>query len=243
MDASPPPTPFKTRRSGRRFRNQSRAERYLHAEGLVPLFLQGEQSAMPPNATDLDFLHRVVRRKRPACVLEFGSGNSTIAIAHALRKNHGEAGGRMGGQTAGVIYSVDSNAFWLDNTRRKLPDELHRFVHLLAGKPEVTIFDGELCHLFPELPNIQPDIIFLDGPASEDVVGAFHGLGFTLENGRRRPQLAADPLLYEGSLKPGALIIVDGRDANTRFLRRRLKRTWRFQADISPGLHQFELLD
>jgi hypothetical protein len=222
-------------------RRRARAEGYLRAVGLATLFKLGDPGAIPPNPTDLAFLHRAVQRLRPATILEFGSGNSTVAMAHALEQNLRETAA-AGHAHHGLIYSVESSTAWMENTRAKLPLQLQRFAVLRASRPEATVWNGELCHLFPELPDIVPDLIFVDGPGPGDIGGACHGLSFQPEAGGRRSAVAADPLLYESSLRPGAMIVVDGRVANTRFLRRNLKRRYRFRFDVQPGLHCFTLI-
>lgn len=223
-------------------RRRARAERYLRAVGLADLFALGDPGAIPPNPTDLAFLHRTVRGLRPATILEFGSGNSTVAMAHALEQNLRESAA-AGHSSRGIVYSIEASTIWMDNTRAKLPLQLQHFAVLRAGRPEATLWNGELCHLFPELPDIVPDLIFVDGPGPAEIDGACHGLSFQPEAGGRRGPVAADPLLYENALRPGAMIVVDGRIANTRFLQRNLKRRYRFQRDIQPGLHAFTLID
>lgn len=227
--------------SGRRVR---KAEAYLVAHGLMPAFLSGDPSALAPNPCDLAFLHRTVRHKRPRVVVELGCGNSTIALANALAENYREDFARYGSAaTPGRVYAVDTSPQWIANTRRKLSSEIERFVDLRHSEAEAMLTPGGLCHVFRELPNVCPDMIFVDGPQSADVRGTCHGLGFVTETGKPRPQAAADPLLYESTLPKGATILIDGRKCNTLFLRRMLKRRYRFQWNASPGLHQFELRD
>lgn len=227
--------------SGRRGR---RAEAYLEACGLMPVFRSGDPNALAPNPCDLAFLHRTVRRRRPRVIVELGCGNSTIALANALAENYREDRIRRGSAAApGRLYAVDTSLQWIANTRRKLSPEIEPFVDLRHSEAEVVLTEGGLCHVFRELPNVCPDLIFVDGPHSLDVTGTRHGLGFVTETGKPRPQVAADPLIYESTLPKGALILVDGRKCNTLFLRRMLKRRYRFRWNASPGLHEFELRD
>jgi SAM-dependent methyltransferase len=221
-----------------------RAEAYLGAQGLRAVFLSGDPTAIAPNPLDLAFLHRIVRRKRPRAIVELGCGNSTIAFAHALAANYKDALERLGSDAvAGCVYAVDTSPHWIANTQRKLRPELQGFAHFQQSEAEVRLLGGDLCHLFRELPNLCPDLIFVDGPQSNDVAGTCHGLGFITEARSIRPQVTADPLLYESSLSKGALILVDGRKSNTLFLRRALKRRYRFKWNASPGLHRFELVE
>ena len=227
--------------SGRKAR---RAEVYLDACGLMPAFLSGDPAALAPDPCDLAFLHKTVRRKRPRVVVELGCGNSTIALASALAENYREDYARYGSAAMpGHVYAVDTSPQWIANTRRKLSPQIAPFVDLRHSEAEVVVIDGGLCHAFRELPNVCPDLIFVDGPQSQDVRGVKHGLGFITETGWPRPQVASDPLLYESTLPKGALILVDGRKCNTLLLRRMLKRRYRFRWNASPGMHRFELRD
>jgi hypothetical protein len=57
-----------------------------------------------------------------------------------------------------------------------------------------------------KLPDIDPDFIYLDGPALT-----------------RERKVAFDVLDLESRLQPGCLVIVDGRGENVRYLEHRLK--------------------
>lgn len=227
-----------------RRRSPRQAARYLADHGLSPVLASGDPSAIPPNVLDLRFLHQTVRRMRPRAIVELGCGNSTIALAHALAENYREDAARLGPSARrGCVYAVDGNPQWIANTEGKLPPELHGFVELRYSEAEAQLWGSELCHVFRKLPNVCPELIFVDGPHAADVSSDVHGLTFTPETQFGRPAIAADPLLYESTLRKGALILVDGRKANTLFLRRMLKRKYRFQWHRSPGLHGFELVE
>ena len=53
--------------------------------------------------------------------------------------------------------------------------------------------------------------------------------------------LAADLLVVEHFFEPGAVILVDGRAANARFLRRNFERPWSYQYFEEGDFHIFEL--
>lgn len=236
-EAAPVPPPGLGKPGRRR-----RAERYLRDAGMTALFLGGDPAAIPPKPTDLAFLHKTVRRLRPRTILEFGSGHSTLAMAYALRQNQRAAADGADAPPPGRLFVVEANRDWLAHTEARLPHHLRQLVDLRVSAPEVMVLGGELCHAARDLPDIVPDLIFLDGPGPADIVGSHRGLSFLPEDRERRSQVAADPLFYESSLKPGAMIVVDGRLANTWFLRRTLRRTYRFRLDAAPGLHTFTLV-
>lgn len=72
-----------------------------------------------PNFSDLWFLYQTVRRKKPSMVIEFGSGCSSVVIAHALADN-----GREDPSQPGFLYSLDDQRRWADATSAMLPDAL-----------------------------------------------------------------------------------------------------------------------
>ena len=192
---------------------------------------------------DLVRLHRLVRQHRRMVVLEFGVGYSTVVLAHALAANEAEFE-RL--QPAGVVvgahdfqvFSVDACAAWLNSVKRGLPDEIVDRTKLVHSTVRTGTFRDRLCHYYDALPDAVPDFIYLDGPDPRDVAGSINGLGFA---GGRRVPMAADVLLMEPSLLPGAMILADGRTANARFLERHFYRTFRSNYDPDADVTCFVL--
>jgi len=143
------------------------ARSYVDDCGLRHMLVTNDKLELPPQDFDLANLHRLIRRYRPNTVLEFGSGFSTIAIAHALMMNGG-----------GRLYSLEASQRWADNTLEKMPEELRAYVTLLVSTPRAILFNGQFSHVFDRIPNITPEFIYLDGPSPRDVVGEVHGLSF-----------------------------------------------------------------
>jgi hypothetical protein len=50
-----------------------------------------------------------------------------------------------------------------------------------------------------------------------------------------------DVLKFEHFLLPGTLMVVDGRTANTRFIKANLQRDWAYYFDEAEEVHFFEL--
>ena len=214
--------------------NKQRAIDYLRREGVEELLRAGETTEIPPHVVDLWQLNHQIRRRRPQVVLEFGVGFSTLVMAHALMRNAAQD------DTPGHLWSIDTSEPWIANTRDKLGPALAPLVTLCHGRAVACEISGELCHVFENLPDICPDILLLDGPDPLDVEGSVKGLGFNGAAGR--PPIAADPLLLESSLRPGFLMIVDGRYPNMHFLRRNLKRRCRFRWSRVYRRSTFELI-
>ena len=73
--------------------------------------------------------------------------------------------------------------------------------------------------------------------------GKIKGLKFPLQGHDHREVVSADVLLYESTLRIGAMLVVDGREWNTRFLRRNLKRRWKFYPNRAARRYTFVLAD
>ena len=104
---------------------------------------------------------------------------------------------------------------------------------LLLYKTKVisSEFNGKLCTYYDNLPNISPDLIYLDGPDQFSSIGSLRGL--STRSSDRMPMFA-DILSFEHFLTP-TLIVIDGRSANARFLKSNLQRNWDyFTAKIDP---------
>lgn len=203
---------------------------YWEASGLRALFEElpagSDGSALAPDVNDLVRLHRLVRERPCFTVVEFGIGCSTIAIAHALAACEQERGGAVRDAAPRntrlfQLFSVDANEGWIQHTLERLPAGLVDRVHVTHSSVSATTFAGRLCHTYDVLPDVVPDLIYLDGPDPADVKGSVRGLSFSTPE---RTVMAADILLMEPTLLPGTVVVVDGRESNVRFLLRNLQR-------------------
>lgn len=219
-----------------------RARSYLERCGVLDLLVSGDTGEHKPVWVDLAVLHRLVRRMKPRAVIEFGIGYSTLVLAHALCLNHRDAGDADDAMPR--LHSIDASQRWIDNAMQKLPQHLKPYVDTHHCRVEACEREGELCHLYERLPDVNPGLIYLDGPSNLDVQGEVRGLRFTDGMGARlRPVLSADVLLYESALAAGTKVVVDGRVANTRFLRRHLKRRWSIRPNFAERRHVLTLRD
>jgi len=69
--------------------------------------------------TDLWFLYRMIRQRKPRTLLEFGSGCSTVILAQALWNNQCHSADR-----GGYLYSIDADPYWADATAKAMPAHL-----------------------------------------------------------------------------------------------------------------------
>lgn len=213
-------------------------EQYLEEVGLLKL-LTNFQSKIDKNQlimynkSDLVYLHKLVRSKKSFTSLEFGVGFSTIVIAHAHYMNKIEFDSltikkELRNSQLFKHFVVESNEFWLANTKANFPETLKDFVSFNFSECRINLYNGQICSLYDSIPNIVPDFIYLDGPDPLDVKGEINGINFSC---KERTIISGDILLLESTLLPGTNILVDGRVNNCRFLKNNFKRNFKFYWD------------
>ena len=201
-----------------------------------------EEKPFEPEYDDLCRLHFIVLSRKSINVLEFGSGYSTVVIAHALQilneyflawtKLHIRI------QKPYHIFAVEEEQRFVQITQKRLMGPLKNFATVLRSSVELTTHDSRIATFYSRLPNISPDFIYLDGPSQFGTTAELNGLSF---NSPERMPMSADILRFEFFLEPGTLILVDGRTQNARFLKAYLKRNWAYQHDPIGDIHYFEL--
>jgi hypothetical protein len=236
-------------------------EEYAAHHGLLDLV--GDQGAVPsdplygtvdplvtaPFAFDLADavrLHRLILDRKVTTVLEFGCGFSTIIMAHALainRERHGEyVAANLRRSNAFEIQAVDDVFRYVDATNDRLRDAFgdRGGASVALAQVHMTTFAGRVCTEYSWLPNICPDLIYLDGPSQHSVHGDVGGIHTRHPD---RLPMACDLLKLEWLLLPGTMIVVDGRTANARFLRANFQRAWTYSHDVAEDVHTFELCE
>ena len=183
------------------------AERQLRNKGTLEFLRSRPPGAFSPNYSDLWFLYRTTRRRKPTCVLEFGSGCSTVILAQALLDNK-----RKSSANGGMLYSVDVDRDWAEVTKQSMAEDLAGLYEISYSAVIESDFEGTPAWRHEKYPDVVPDLMYLDGPPLTD----------------ERP-VAVDVLDIEHRLNPGCCLIVDGRIENVRFLRENLKRQWKFK--------------
>jgi predicted O-methyltransferase YrrM len=104
----------------------------------------------------LSYLYGEIRKRRPAFVLDLGSGLSTIVAAHALRQN-GE----------GFVIAVDHEKKYADRTRQVLEQhDLHHFSEVREAVLTEFQLDKGVFSWYGNVPRKPPeiDILIVDGP-------------------------------------------------------------------------------
>ena len=171
-------------------------------------------------------------------------GKSTTVLAHALAINEerdaGVVAADMRRSNPFELHSVDNDTSWIETASQALPEFLRDRCHLHHCPLEIGEFAGRLCTYYRNLPNLAPDLIYLDGPDQFSAEGDLRGLSTAHPD---RMPMAADILVFEHFLPPGTLIVVDGRTANARFLATNLQRRWSYWHAVEFDQHFFELVE
>lgn len=108
--------------------------------------------------TDYHLLHRYVAMRRPRRVLEFGSGVTTVVMAHALAESHR-------GDIAGHLYSLEAIPQFHENVKEILPGALRSYVTPICSPRREGVWRGEIWGFgYSELPPGPVDLVFVDGP-------------------------------------------------------------------------------
>lgn len=201
----------------------------------------------PIDVNDLVNLHKTILKRKVFTVMEFGLGYSTIIMADALLKHKKEYDKLTEKPHIRVndmfkIYSIDTNNFWIEQFKeniKKFP-EIKDIIQVNYSDIHINTFNGRICHFYDNLPTINPQMIYIDGPDTKDVKGNVNGFTF---NNPDITVISGDPLLIEPILIPGTIIIFDGRKNNSYFLKNNLQRNWKYTKNKELDIDTFELSD
>jgi hypothetical protein len=189
---------------------------------------------------DLVRLHHLVISRKVTTILEFGVGKSSVIFDDALKINknkHSKYIKNLRRTNPFECFSVDNNKKWISVCKKTAKTKLVKYHY---SKCTVSTFNGRICTFYDKLPNICPDLIYLDGPDQFSPIGQIRGIN--TRNADRLP-MSADILAIEHFLLPGTLIVVDGRTANARFLKTNLQRNWSYNHSKEYDQHYFELTE
>jgi len=189
---------------------------------------------------DLIRLHYLITSRKVTTILELGVGKSTLVSDHALEQNKSNYGDfvnkNLRRSNPFECHSIDNNKEWIEATKSNNPFIKNVTFHHCPCN--VTTFNGRICTLYDNFPNICPDLIYIDGPDQFSPIGNIRGIS---TNHPDRLPMSADVLTFEHFLLPGTLIVVDGRTANARFLKANLQRDWDYNYSEEYDQHFFEL--
>lgn len=208
-----------------------------------------EAHAQPSNDIEYDDLvrlHYITRIRKVTTILEFGLGNSTVIFSDALIKNkldlYESMKDNIRRSNLFEIHSIENYKKWIEDCKQLVPKKFFDdgITHIHESSIKMGTFSDRVCTFYDPLPDITPDLIYIDGPDQYSPVGDIRGLTTRVAN---RMPMAGDVLSFEHFLTPGTLIILDGRTANARFLKSNLQRNWTYHHAKEFDQHFFELLE
>lgn len=203
--------------------------------------LSPEDQAYAASLDDLVRLHYLATSRKVMTILEFGVGKSSIVFDDALEKNKkiyaDFVSKNLRRKDPFLCYSVDDNEHWIKVCKTSAETKNVIFHHSASITSD---FNGKVCTFYENLPNICPDLIYLDAPCYYTPIGDVRGIS---TNHPDRMPMAGDILSFEHFLLPGTLIVVDGRGANARFLKANLQRNWSYSYSEEFDQHFFELTE
>ena len=202
--------------------------------------LKSEKKPFNYELDDLCRLHWIVLNKKILNTLEFGSGYSTIFLADAcfiLNKFFGTIK-NLRVDKKFHVYSLEESKRYLNVTKKRIPKILKKHISIEHSLVEGIKYFNKYATVYKKIPSISPDFIYLDGPSQYAVKKRVDGFSF---EGVARFPMSADLLKMEYFLEPGTFILVDGRTANSRFLKDHFRRKWKYKHDNSGDCHYFEL--
>ncbi len=193
-----------------------------------------------PELDDLFLLHNYIIKYKRMTVLEFGTGWSTLVMANALRFNFIKYSYRIKNlrlNNAGQLHCIDNEKKWIKKTKNRTL-KYNRFINFHYSESTMDLFNNRICTSFRKIPKINPDFIYLDGPDQFNIRGNTYGINI---NHKDYMPMSSDILKIEHFLKPGTIIVVDGRAANSRFLKANLQRKWNYNYNKINDQHIFYL--
>ena len=193
----------------------------------------------PSEYDDLIRLHYLIISRKVTTILEFGVGKSTIVFDNALRNNkilHEDfCKKKLRRGNLFECHTIDNNIDWINSVKKKYETKQVTYHH---SDCIVSEFNNRICTYYEKIPNICPDLIYLDAPDQFSTKGNIRGISTSHID---RLPMSGDILSFEYFLLPGTLIVVDGRTSNAIFLKNNLQRDWKYYYNEIYDQHFFEL--
>ena len=180
-----------------------------------------------PELLDLYRLHQIILKYKRTTVLEFGVGWSTKVMANALLINKKKYLSRIKNlrfNNPFQIHSVDNFKKYISLTKKKLSINERKNTFIKFSKVKMCKFNGRIATEYENIPSINPDLIYLDGPSQFNVKGSINNISTSHYDFM---PMSCDILKIEHFLKPGTIIVIDGRSSNYRFLMSNFQRKWK----------------
>ena len=203
----------------------------------------------PPVFRDLYSLYEIIRKAKIISVLEFGCGWSTLVIALALKENSDlyadYVSEKIRHPNPFKALIIDTSAKFLNIASKRIPTELLGFLEFHKSKCQMTVVRDQVAHLYSDIPPWTADFVYLDGPDCDHVDGNVNGMTVNFGD-EAKPYglpMGADLIRLEPYFWPGTKILIDGRGANSYFLKHNFNRNWIYSYDDRQDQHHFELVE
>ena len=228
----------------------SRIKKFFKEKGLQSLVAAAEDRPLKinelkkekpyrPELIDLYNLYQFIIKNKRITSLEFGCGWSSLVIALALKENkksYSKEVKNLRRNNPFQNFIIDNEKKYLEiakNRLKKFESDLLKDNFFLYSPVKITKHDFRYVTEFTQLPKINPDFIYLDGPDQFKILGDDK---FNIDHKDFAP-MAADILKIEFFLNPGTIILIDGRGLNCNFLKKYLKRKWSYKYTKSCDQH------
>lgn len=211
----------------------------LEAE-ILRIEREGLLQPFAPDWKDLFRIQSLVAILQPRATLEFGSGLSSLVIASSMHEL-----AEQNPSEEFTFISLEESEEYVHSTNDLLSSlgKLSNFtVEVVHSVPRIQLVAERIATTSVPYPDISPDFVYLDGPspAARYPSAGFNGFK---SGGVDGFPMSGDLLLVEYFFKPGAVILVDGRTANARFLRDAFRQDWWYLHDEEEDVHYFQLVE
>ena len=131
------------------------------------------------------------------------------------------------------LFVLDNEKKFLNFSRKRIIKfkkkyKLIKKINFNFSNVNMINYKGNISTEYEKLPSCNPDFIYLDGPDQFNIKTKVNNI--TTAHKDFMP-MSSDILKIENFLLPGTIILVDGRKANARYLKRNLKRQWKYKED------------
>jgi hypothetical protein len=180
-----------------------------------------------PDFGDLYRLYSYVVSNCVTSILEFGSGWSTLALSIGLQEIREKFGAEYPGYARNPhpfrMCTVDNSPVFADLALSRLESESLEHIDLHLASPVLSLVGSNPVTLWNPVPRFDFDLIYLDAPEPEQVITSDFQLPmFSVHD----LPIAGDLVVNEPYIHPETSILIDGRSANSRYLKTNLRRNW-----------------
>jgi hypothetical protein len=199
-----------------------------------------------PELRDLYNLYQYVFLNKRTTLLEFGSGYSSLIFSIALedlKKKFQNKVANLRRNNPFELFIVENEKKFFNITKKRIKNFIHTNkvkINYHFSNCKMSRFEGRIVTEYEKLPLCNPDFIYLDGPDQFSIKGNINNISTRHKD---MMPMMCDILKFEYYLTPGTIIVIDGRGANSKFLKDYFKRNWLYKNDEQNDQHIFYLND